>query len=365
MERLPRKIVINGAPSQYDRRQRALAPGYAPVDGRSFTELMAFAGRFGSLVRFYDLEDRPDGDWSGFFLADPALVLAAVQALDPAAVESGFAALERRIRGAAGFEAKLALLREAFEEVLGLARQVDGWLRATQQAGGGALLQLRELLLAAVDAELRPALRRLKAYDEGAGLGRALEQPIGLDYAGLLPLWELGAVRPDGAIYRGGSRGARVDAALPHLASLLFAFLDGLRGLAPFAAAALPQALEGGAGKPHLALYTAFARLFAHAQRQVNGLSDRYAGFYYRDVLRGRERGARSSWPGRTPRARTSSTRPTAACASPRRGWRSSAWSGSGAARSLSRRPPRVPRPPPAGRRRPTRCARCCRPRCR
>lgn len=292
MDPLARKIVVNGAPSQYDRRRAALAPGYAPVDGRSFSDLLAFAGPFGSLVRFYDLEDRPDGNWSAFFLADPVMVLAAVQALDAGAMESGFTALERRVRAAKSFDAKFPLLRAAFEDVLGLAVRVDSWLRATQQGLADAVLQqLHDLLRAAVDSELRRALRGLKAYDEGAGLARALDRPIGLEYAGFLPLWELGGVSPDGSIYRGGSRAARVDGALPHVAALLHDFLDSLRDLVPFAAAALPPLLASGEEKPHLALYTAFARLFAHAQRQVNTFSERYGRFYSRDVLRGRERG--------------------------------------------------------------------------
>ena len=49
------KIVANGAPSQVDRWPRALAAGYARVDGRTYDELLEFSVGYGALINFFDL----------------------------------------------------------------------------------------------------------------------------------------------------------------------------------------------------------------------------------------------------------------------------------------------------------------------
>ena len=84
------KIVLNGAPSQFDRKLEAR--GLAEVDGRSFSELLDFAVQYGGLINFYDLANEIDGDWVPFFLTDPTMVLAAMEATEAEAREKAFEA---------------------------------------------------------------------------------------------------------------------------------------------------------------------------------------------------------------------------------------------------------------------------------
>ena len=73
------KRVLNGAPSQLARLLPSPDAAGARVDGRTLEELRAFAVRMGGLLRFYGLDDRPDGDWSAFFLSDGSMVEAALR----------------------------------------------------------------------------------------------------------------------------------------------------------------------------------------------------------------------------------------------------------------------------------------------
>lgn len=286
------KIVINGATSQYDRWLMALDAGYARVDGRSFEELLDFAVRYGALVNFYDLRDRPDGDWVLFFLTDPTMLLATLAATDLAEFESAFARLERQTAAARDFERKFQLLRETFDAALGPARRINSYLRALgPRVEGGAAQLLRRRIVEAVETDLGAQLRALRSYDEGAGLSDALGRPVGLDYSEFSALWGLGQVCPDGAIYRGRTGDRKIDHALPHLDPIFHAFLYALSDLRQFAQEHLADTLGGGRHKPHVALYMAFATLFRSAQETINKTSGRYLNFYYRDMLRERERG--------------------------------------------------------------------------
>ncbi|MEM7584454.1 MAG: baseplate J/gp47 family protein [Acidobacteriota bacterium] len=57
--------------SQASRIQQALDPDYVGVDERRLEDLLEFARRFGKQLRFYDLDNRPAGDWGSF--VDPRL----------------------------------------------------------------------------------------------------------------------------------------------------------------------------------------------------------------------------------------------------------------------------------------------------
>jgi hypothetical protein len=281
------KIVLNGAPSQLDRWLSALDPAHAQVDGRSFPELLDFAVQFARLIRYYNLQNEEDGDWVEFFISDPTMILAAITAVDVAGVEAKYLRKENETRQAVSFERKFRLLRETFTVILDLARQIDLWLEALDLAPqDDASRALRQQIVEDIRDTLGAQLRQLKAYDEGAGLASALGEPMGLDYSGFLPVWDLGAVCPDGSIYRGATKNRKIDHALPFLQPVFYPFLDAVEGLRAMALANVPATLGGGDHKPQIALYIAFAQLFARAQETINSISRRYVDFYYRKVLR-------------------------------------------------------------------------------
>lgn len=281
------KIVLNGAPSQLDRWLEALGPEYAKPDGRTFQELLDFASKYGGLIRFYDLEDKPDGDWTPFFLSDPTLILAAVDDLQPGEREGNFERSAQRTREARSFNEKFDRLRDTFAVVLDLTREVDRWLTGLDLNLENPVSRvLRTQIATAIGTDLGAAMRRLKAYDEGAGLPWALDRPIGLDYTGFSSIWNLVTVVPDGEIYQGSTPGRKIDHALSGLSRIFMAFLNAVTSWKPFAEANFPDTLESGRHKPHLALYIAFARLFGYAQNTLNTFSERFRDFYYRDLLR-------------------------------------------------------------------------------
>ena len=287
------KIVLNGAPSQYDRRLPALAPGYAPVDGRTFTDLLNFPVEYGALINFYNLSDAADGDWVGFFLSDPTMMLAQLDRMDPAEIDREFTRLYERTRAAYVYQRKFDLFCQLFTFIQALARQVNDTLLALDPAPEQGVARLLWLELTnAIKISLGPQLRQLKAYAEGAALPRGLHQEIPLDWSGFLPIWGLRDDCPDDSIYRGFSRIEKINHALPHLAPIFAAFRESFVDFQTFARANFEASLEESDHKPQIGLYIAFARLFAMAQATINTISSRYVHFYYNDILRESPAGA-------------------------------------------------------------------------
>ncbi|MCE9672074.1 baseplate J/gp47 family protein [Myxococcus stipitatus] len=281
------KVAINGAPSQYDRWLRALEEGHAPVDGRTRSELLDFAPRFGALVYFYDLKDTRDGDWSEFFLADPLMVLASIDALSAQAVEERFLRASRDMDAARTPDAAFRALSDGVDVITGLARRFDLWLRGVGLgAQGEAGRRLGALLADSIEGALSIALRAVGSLALGAGLPQALGRPVKLDLSGMLPLWGVEQLVPEAGAYRGTTKEARARAAFGQLDARMEVFLDVLSQAQGLTRAILPDALASGNHPPHLALYMAFVQLFRTAQDTVNTVSGRYADFYHRRVLR-------------------------------------------------------------------------------
>lgn len=287
-------IIVNGAASQYERWLAALDAGYALQDGRTFAELLNFAPRFARLINFYDLGDEVDGDWYEFFLTDPTMIFASVEAFDLAGTEREFARLERLLAGdGQPFEEKFRRLRELFELVRNLALWLDRLLHNLNRSPQAEPSKpLEQQLVAEIADTLGEQLRLLVAYDSGAGLSNALGRPVGLSYDSFSSLWNLKEVCPDGAIYRGRNNDRKITSALPPLSDIFYAFDDAVANLKSNAAADLEATLDYDQHKPHIALYIAFVRLFKTAQDTLNKFSGNYADFYYRDLLRERQRAA-------------------------------------------------------------------------
>ncbi|HEY0406176.1 MAG TPA: hypothetical protein VGC89_10635 [Pyrinomonadaceae bacterium] len=287
------RIIINAAPSQLDRWLRALDAEYAQADGRSFIELLNFAIKFARLINFYDLRDQIDGDWVDFFLTDPTMILASLEATDLSEIENAYLRLERLTKEPQPFEQKFESLRKLFESILRLPRLLDFWLRSLSLSTQDETTRLlRQAIVAEIVNGLNDQLRLLIAYDWGAGLPDALGRAIGLNYDGFSPVWNLDNICADGSIYTGRTNNRKINHALAPLRQIFYAFFYAISDLTLFAAANLNATLSDPNHKPQIALYLAFVRLFKTAQDTLNTFSGRYINFYYRDILREKNRGA-------------------------------------------------------------------------
>lgn len=247
-------LALNQAPSQADRARAAPSPRRVEVDGRSLSTLLAFAGDYGKLIRFYDLTNTPDGDWSVFFEADPSIALALRASLDLASIQTDFDQVIVALREVNSIEARIERTQLAARVIQRLAR-----ILTLGQAGGGSFDQLLTDLMG---AERRDLL---------AGPARRLR---------LL----LGGYAPERA--PGLGHGDWLEAFVEHLDAIVTALLTALDQAREATLAALDASFNDRNHPPQSGLYDAFARLFGHAQASINRFPTRLIDFYQREVLR-------------------------------------------------------------------------------
>ena len=327
----PFKLVREGC-SQAQRRVAALSPDYAPVDQREPAHRMIFARAYAAYLRFFNDKNQPDGDWRDFFSNDVSvqLAVAAVQDVDnyKSAIKAAFDFLDNLDN-----DADVAGLRLRLGELFGSAATVAAQLDQLSQ-GLPAELPLKALLQNLIARQLAPALKTLLLYHRdgmlavGPPAGPYLtDAPPSLDILGAsltLPqalldstrplsvdwivddpasdwtqyLLNLGnpALYPETGIYGGG---ATIFARVNHIAThnLFTSIYDRLlKGYARVVAAA-GVALEESftvrdTHEPHYGLFLAFLRLYERVRAESNTLTARHMDFYYREVLRLKEKGA-------------------------------------------------------------------------
>lgn len=305
----------------------ALDPAYAPVDERTPAHGIVFAQAYAALLKYFDAankEKEAGGDWVPFFGDDVSaqLALLAVEDIEAykAAQKSWFDYLNNLDNASQETELK-SRLSFLYGSLATLARQLDA-LKEGLPAG----IALKDTLQNLIKNRLAPALERLIRYYRG-GETRGLVNPVAVPPMRVLgadatkftavfnagPLsgdwskgkaWDayLGSIEADESVYGSAPNAAdplksfkQINHCATHalFKSIFDEFLKVFARVVVDAGKALEETLSKWDGhQPHYALFLAFLRLFEYARAAGNTLTKRHLDFYYREILRLKEKGA-------------------------------------------------------------------------
>lgn len=256
-------LPLNGAVTQADRLAGAPAPGRVAVDGRSLAEILAFAGRYGTLIQFYDLSRRPDGDWSVFFTEDPSIGIALQAGLDLPGILDGLHRTLDELEAASGSAEGWRPARDLVAAIAGLLRL----LHPGRAVGNGLHALLAHVGRGPMHEQLADPARRLARHLGGVAAEDGLPEEPALPSADWLR--QLYSLFAEMAVV---------------LEPVLEESVAAARGT-------LEQSLRQQDHAPQSAMWDAFSVLFGHAQDTINRFPARLADYYYRKVLRQASRG--------------------------------------------------------------------------
>lgn len=325
----PLKLIHEG--TRQDQRFLAeLDPAYAPVDAHKLQHALVFAKAYARHLQFYDAGHNVTGTWEDFFGGNDAVLLAIAATQDIGyyqnALKTSFDFLNNRINAASGADSSAEKNRKdnalkqhlgcLFSAIASLAAQLDQLKSQLSEQN-----PLRPVLGNLIRSQLAISFRNLIAYHKAfpgtdpvfadarpelvilgasAGVFRAVEQ------AGFSSDWITGdhanwsdyvaAIAPDASLY-GSSED--VFERLNHIAThnLFTAIFDQFLKAYARSVGDAQQALQNNLShrndhEPHYALFLAFLQLFEHARAEVNTLTRRHLDFYYREVLKLKEKPA-------------------------------------------------------------------------
>lgn len=323
--------LVREGTSREQRLYPALDPAYAPVDEHSIEHRMVFAQAYAACLKYHDPTNTEAGDWKPFFSEDVSVRLAVAAVQDVTYYRQKvkeFAAFlnDRKNRKYTDLRNHLDYL---FSCCATLAIRLD-LLKESLPPEIALGQSLRNL----VQGRLAPALMRLISYRKG-GEAIAGTKPVNLGVqekaavdtldgkevplailggdavkfsvlgsADLSKDWTKGedwqtyydGINGDDSVYGDGNT---VFNRVNHIAThnLFTSVLDQFLKAYAHAVSNAKQELEKNLAErdrhePHYALFLALLRLFEHARAEANTITGRHLDFYYREILRLKEKDA-------------------------------------------------------------------------
>jgi hypothetical protein len=287
--------LLHAGTQQRERLVKALIPGNLKIDDRSVAELLAFAGRFAKHVRYWNHQDKDEGNWEPFWRSDVTALLAIIAATD---IESAIITFrENQLKyislkkkedtgEPAGEDTPTKVLNNLVADntygIYGVALMI---LRICQQAPENH--PIKKDIISIVETKLQPSFRRLiqfhKAVDE-----HAIEKYRDFISAGACAApWNIRTVYEFECIdYVSPS-----NELFEEIWKLFLKFIQALSLILEKAKKGFNSALRSRRDhQPHITLFLAFLHLFRYLQTDLNSLTEKHLLFYYEDILRLQQR---------------------------------------------------------------------------
>lgn len=320
--------LMHEGSSQDLRVPMALDPGHVPVNERGPEYGLVFAKAYSAYLNYYDSNNSVTGDWQSFFDKDVSVLLAvaAIQDVDAyrSAVNACFdflnnsanrtqaEALKQRLGFLFSIAATMAKQLDRLKENLPVDTALKNLLQSriqSQSAQGFkrliAYYKAYESDFGLTDDELDVAAELTIFGQEAQAFGEIYRSPLSKDWIiGDFPDW---LQYIDSIVKDAGVFGPLLDPSDPDywfsihnsIAShnLFTSLFDELLKVYARIVIEAKQELEysfiqNGNHEPHYALLIAFLRLFEGTRAEINTLTGRHLDFYYRDILRFKEKPA-------------------------------------------------------------------------
>lgn len=267
------ELPITDGTSQNARFPAALQEGYINVDEMSFEELLTMSTEFAAALRFYNLNNKPDGSWADLFATNDAVVMAKILSLDLRGLESKFL-LHFRLNQ-----------ENLPEDIYQLAKEVDAWFKRLNAAVPESASALSWKILEVIEQRLVVDLHSLGEFLHQQG--RAGQEGIAFDFSSFDPIWGIKTERGQSQFPK--SRLPELTNTTQEkgfLRSAFYSFTHAISYLQTITPAYLQNNLRSQSHNPAVGLFMAFLKLFRKAQEKLNAFPQRHLNFYYDDCLK-------------------------------------------------------------------------------
>ncbi len=276
---------FNGT-SQDGRPLKALDFEYVKIDERSFEDLLVFASGFSRLINYYSLQNKIDGDWSGF-LNDETIILASMIDSEPGKIEINF---KKYLYKADLFnrpEKKVFYLKKCFFEIYTVALRFQYWYQNLKSIESFTMSEsnVKQEVENAIISKLGDALGRFKSLVLSIESPEGLNLPLEFDFRRFEPIWLLQGLEANNKFIETTDVKKRFSIITQELETIFQAFYETLLYVKTKASEYMEQSLQKSNHYPEVALFLAFLKLFKIAQGDLNNISKRHLEFYFGQVL--------------------------------------------------------------------------------
>jgi hypothetical protein len=276
--------------------ERNLVPGRSLIDDRSERERLAFLAKFAELINFYDENNNISGNWAPFLLKDPVFLLASVSQTGFTKWNSLYVSACLKIENGSPLTMDSTDLgpsfNQLFDQFMDVFMRIERWTFYMQKMEDQ--YDLKSYVLDKVENVFSAYFWALRAFKEAlfmSGLIRnispvqqfyfseAFTDTLWTQARDKIPYWDVLGIQQDLDANTAGD----FFSALKSAGDQLFVFFHTIIQHA----APEYEKLESAQGRyADTTLLRAFVSLLKVQQDQLNGISAKYLGFYYRDILK-------------------------------------------------------------------------------
>ncbi|MEZ4827089.1 MAG: baseplate J/gp47 family protein [Bacteroidia bacterium] len=273
--------------SQQQRMLPALNPDYVHVDEKEISDWLLYARRYAGMIRYYNLQNQPEGDWQAFIEKDISTLVAMVSATKPDVFRQRFELARTAAESAVGNPETCAT---AFADMLTVlfdtAETLSNWYRnAVPQLS--LHQQLDRLIQGHIPLGFAETIHWLRQGMElGLPLAGSGKPEIRPDR--LVRIWPNGGLPPEEKPFLWGipETKRQIYRETTKLEGLFRGFLEVMNAITLKAPQFLEETFQAyPQHQPHMALFLAFLQLMKLARNDMNSLTRRHLDFYYKDVL--------------------------------------------------------------------------------
>lgn len=280
----------------------ALNPLSIQVDERDLAKRLNFAAGYGKLINFYDQNNQRQGDWSGFFLKDPLILIATISQTDYSNIYSQFTPVEHNLSALLSEYSSVDLIQKPrvsientidphagrlFNLIFQLINHqlviINDWLLYLQK--GEQIFQLKTFIEVKVAQGLATDLWQFVSLQQlMSGISRQIDAPDYQLYESFQSQWKK----------EGNHSSIRLNK--PKVFTFSSAVYDTnnlFRSIFGFFVQVIDSARESFAEfseqsdhYPDTGLLIAFTKLLDIPQTQLNLLTEKHLEFYYKDILK-------------------------------------------------------------------------------
>lgn len=286
--------------NQYQRVLAALMPNHVQVDERDYADLILFAKNYAKQLKYFNVNNVHDGDWSVFMSMDVSVTLASLMKLN---VKGAFDYVKNIFDKISTTEVSdvTALqnhFKVLFDFTFSVTTLLDDYYKSLPSD-----FEFKSVLGNAIHSKLPAYFDRIRKYYDEAVVQSVID-PTGsfvyeptpfeiilsqdFDATALTELWTDSSVPAFTAILNGTSTALKIKNTSTHnlFTGIFDQYLKTLASIVNTSSSYLDQTLSSfPTHSPHYALFLTFIKLFRIAQDSLNGFTARHLDLYYKEIL--------------------------------------------------------------------------------
>jgi len=276
-----RKISsVSKGSSQSERTNIILNSDYFRIDERELPDYLALLYRLSEEIHFYNIKNKPEGDWQPFLGSDISILLSRIAILNTEKMDGVFSELLYQFENEIDESKSIRLYQLLEAEVFDLVLKLDEWYKtAHAYSASDEDSELGNLIENAIEYRLSSKFKRFRSLVRGLNEQKLFTE--GHNFDGLDKVWESGKFQASESVSLEGNMRDVLSRAVKQLTFVFKDFLRSVTYIVNTAPILLEKSLKHEHHAPQNALLIAFVKLLNHVKGDLNKITTKHLDYYY------------------------------------------------------------------------------------